>query len=435
MTKKANKDFAIRRRQLIKNAQIFEANITYEELYKLAIIEKKSNKELAILFDVSTKEIQKILAKLKISRLNRNHINMSKEELYDLFIVKDFSIQEIADLKQEQSFHIFYLLQKYNLRKPKQKSHEIISKILSRDTLEKEIYINELTGLQIANKYKINYNALLKYMKSLHLKSRLSIEEKLNIDIEELRKLYVEDNYSICKLCEYYNVSENTIYWLLEKYSIIKPVKKRLELTYKTKEKRYNNRFYNNQEKCDKTHYERYGSKRATHLPEVQAKMKATNLERRGYENAAQDPEVRKKMIQTSIANGTCGNQISKWEQSLVDRIREAFPEYTIVQQYKEERYPYLCDCYIKELDLFIEFNGSFYHNYRPFVESVEMIEEYDDMVARSELLENIANKWRYIDPEKRCIAEMNNLNFIEYWEDSTEDIVELIERYTHKNL
>ena len=182
----------------------------------------------------------------------------------------------------------------------------------------------------------------------------------------------------------------------------------------------------------------------------MQPKIQATKLERYGdayYTNkekyyeaishrTAEDRcKIRMKYMETMRKRGKLGLNVSEWEQSLVDRIREVFPEYTIVQQYKEERYPYLCDCYIKELDLFIEFNGSFYHNYKPFVESIEMIEEYDDMVARSELLENIANKWRYIDPEKRRIAEMNNLNFIEYWEDSTEDIVELIERYTHKNL
>ena len=373
-----------------------ELEVNYKE-YSSIELRKLYNISHSTLYDLLKYYEIPLKRKVKASPKRKKiyNVDISKEDLYQLYIVQNLSLDDLVLKLSIPRGVIFKKIQEYNIKKP----------------MELQLKAKEHTNLERRGvKYNMQDPLVKEKVKETNLKTRGC---EWILSDPNVRKIITEKMNNRTK-----EETEN----------ITKKIKQ-------TKLDRYGDENYNNQEKCDKTHYERYGSKRATHLPEVQAKMKATNLERRGYENAAQDPEVRKKMIQTSIANGTCGNQISKWEQSLVDRIREVFPEYTIVQQYKEERYPYLCDCYIKELDLFIEFNGSFYHNYRPFVESIEMIEEYDDMVARSELLESIANKWRYIDPEKRRIAEMNNLNFIEYWEDSTEDIVELIERYTHKNL
>lgn len=164
------------------------------------------------------------------------------------------------------------------------------------------------------------------------------------------------------------------------------------------------------------TKLERYGDENYHNIE----KVKVTNLERYGVDNPSKAPEIKKLIAERAVAarkrNGTLSSS-RNFEDKLVQYLRETYPEYTILTQYKDERYPFRCDCYIKELDLFIEFQGSFYHNYRPFNGSPEHISEYEKMLTKGEITKGIAKVWRYKDPEKREYAKKNGLNFLEYWE------------------
>lgn len=85
--------------------------------------------------------------------------------------------------------------------------------------------------------------------------------------------------------------------------------------------------------------------------------------------------------------------------------------------EYKDERYPYKYDFYIKEVDLFIEYQGFNTHGVHPYrghcddAELIKMIDRLD---------EGRANKVKYVwtknDVEKRRTAKHNNLNFLELW-------------------
>lgn len=164
------------------------------------------------------------------------------------------------------------------------------------------------------------------------------------------------------------------------------------------------------------TKLERYGDENYYNIE----KVKATNLERYGVDNPSKTPEIKKIIAERAVEarkrNGTL-NTSHNFEDKLVQYLRETYPEYTILTQYKDERYPFRCDCYVKELDLFIEFQGSFYHNYRPFNGSSEHISEYEKMLTKGKITKGIANVWRYADVEKRELAKKNRLNFLEYWE------------------
>lgn len=144
------------------------------------------------------------------------------------------------------------------------------------------------------------------------------------------------------------------------------------------------------------------------------------NLKKYGVDNPSKMPEIKKIIAERAVAarkrNGTLSSS-RNFEDKLVQYLRDIYPEYTILTQYKDERYPFRCDCYIKELDLFIEFQGSYYHNYRPFNGSPEHISEYEEMLTKGEITKGIAKVWRYKDPEKREYVKRNGLNFLEYWE------------------
>ena len=175
------------------------------------------------------------------------------------------------------------------------------------------------------------------------------------------------------------------------------------------------------------TKLERYGDENYQNIE----KVKATNLKKYGVDNPSKSPEIKKIIAERAVAarkrNGTLSSS-RNFEDKLVQYLRDTYPEYTILTQYKDERYPFRCDCYIKELDLFIEFQGSFYHNYRPFNGSPEHISEYEKMLTKGEITKGIAKVWRYKDPEKRELAKKNKLNFLEYWESRYLDEIDVSE-------
>jgi len=159
----------------------------------------------------------------------------------------------------------------------------------------------------------------------------------------------------------------------------------------------------------------------ARNLSDKIASVKAreiTKLSRYGNKNY----NNHEKAIKTKIKNHTNGASVSKFETKMIEYLRQTYPDYSIFTQYKEDRYPFDCDCYVKDLDLFIEFQGSYYHNKRPFEGTEEDLIEYEKLSNSGIQKSRIANVWRYKDTEKRKVAKDNNLNFLEYWEKSYEN-------------
>jgi len=61
---------------------------------------------------------------------------------------------------------------------------------------------------------------------------------------------------------------------------------------------------------------------------------------------------------------------ISKPEQDIGKKLIECFGEHNVISQYKDARYPFACDFYIKSLDLFIECNFHWTHGFHWFDET-----------------------------------------------------------------
>ena len=204
-----------------------------------------------------------------------------------------------------------------------------------------------------------------------------------------------------------------------------------------TKLKKYNNENYVNSEKAKQTCLEKYGVENVAKCEEIKNKavLNAKISKIKNHTTQAelmQDENFKNNFIfkvrNTKLKNGTL-NTSHCFEDKLIKYLKETYPRYTILQQYDQDpRYPYPCDCYVKELDLFIEFQGNYFHNHRAFTESKEDIEEYNEMINKGGQLATIAKTWRYRDVNKRKIAKENNLNYFEYWElaqDLPEDPIE----------
>ena len=108
------------------------------------------------------------------------------------------------------------------------------------------------------------------------------------------------------------------------------------------------------------------------------------------------------------------------------DRLYEILASaYTTLRNYESDEYPYKCDFYIPELKLYVEYQGSMFHNGRPYTDSDKDEAEY--IKTRSEAIkkatgktatryDNLIYTWCTLDVLKRNTAERNSLNYLEIY-------------------
>ena len=175
--------------------------------------------------------------------------------------------------------------------------------------------------------------------------------------------------------------------------------------------KTYGSRYYlgssdykknNYYEKAKKVMKERYGAECYTksnhfknHISEIQDKINKTKLKNHSFKK-------------------------SKPEDDCYVILCRRFGNNNIERQYnKDIRYPFNCDCYIKSLDLFIEYNGHWTHGKHPFLSSPEdedKIKKWESKSLKSRFYKTAIEVWTKRDVLKRNTAKQNNLNFIEFW-------------------
>ena len=120
-------------------------------------------------------------------------------------------------------------------------------------------------------------------------------------------------------------------------------------------------------------------------------------------------------MIESKRKNHTFNT--SKPEEELYLYIKEKFP--SVVRQYKDkERYPFCCDFYIPELDLFLELNGMWTHGEHAYNKEKDKnkLIQWEEKSKNSNFYKCAIKVWTIKDPEKRDCANRNHLNFKEVW-------------------
>lgn len=108
----------------------------------------------------------------------------------------------------------------------------------------------------------------------------------------------------------------------------------------------------------------------------------------------------------------------SKTEEKYYQQLLEEYKGKTILRQYKdEERYPFYCDFYIVEDDLFIEINAHWTHGKHPFnkdsIEDLEKLMYWKERAKESEFYKTAIEVWTERDVNKIKKARENNLNYI----------------------
>lgn len=171
--------------------------------------------------------------------------------------------------------------------------------------------------------------------------------------------------------------------------------------------------------KFKQTCLKKYGVSTNAIIDECVAKRKQTCLKRYGSEYASQTQECLLKIFNTKKKNHTFNS--SKPEEEYYKYLMNKFGKDEILIQYRDKRYPYNCDFYIKSLDLFIELNLHWTHGGHPFDENnkedLEKLKSWKEKAKKSIFYQNAINTWTVSDINKKKIAKENNLNYVSIYD------------------
>ena len=208
-------------------------------------------------------------------------------------------------------------------------------------------------------------------------------------------------------------------------------------------------------QRVKKTCIERYGVDNYTKTSEYKIKVRKTCLKKYGVENYSQSKEFKDNYfaIQKAIKS-TCQKRYHAdcWSRSLDHKLRSddivkkryltlkqnntlntskdeeeiynlfltIFDKTDIVRHYKSKLYPFACDFYIKSLDLYIEYNGTWTHGKESFdknnLEHQKILSGWKKKAKNIKYYRNAIYTWTDLDVRKLETFKRNNLNYKIFW-------------------
>ena len=284
-------------------------------------------------------------------------VEINKDWLFDQYIVQNKNIEEIAELLGTGKKPIIRSLKEYSIKK----DVSLINKKRAETNIEKYGCINSSQNEEVKN--KIKKTNLERYgfenpMRNQEVKNRLKAtniekygvdsvlrldefrkdEKIININEDDLRKYYIEDNLTINEIADIYNCSRSVIQSRLHEYGIGKSQELITQTIEKTNMEKYGVKttaiLPEVIERKNNTNLERYGNIFPAKSDLVKEKMKATCLEKYGCEYSMSNPEVREKAKETMKKryNRESGGQVHLSEESVrIMSSRETLREFMIV--------------------------------------------------------------------------------------------------------
>jgi len=179
-----------------------------------------------------------------------------------------------------------------------------------------------------------------------------------------------------------------------KKYQLQRPEIRELALTSESREK------------AKQTTFDRFGVDNIFKLEEVKEKVKSH--------------ESRKKAVLTAAKNNNRSSYEVLFEKFLKDNNINFKSEYN-----KDPRYPFQCDFYLPDFDLFIEIHGYWMHNDHFFnkhnKKDLETLKIWKEKAKNDNQYISAINIWSKKDVQKLQTAIKNKINYIVLW--NLEDI------------
>ena len=165
--------------------------------------------------------------------------------------------------------------------------------------------------------------------------------------------------------------------------------------------------------KSEQTQIDKYGSQ-YMNLNEFKQKSKETNTIKYGSDYYIKTKEFSKKSYETKRKNKRCGMQTEDNCYIILNSI------YKTERQYKTDEYPYHCDFYINDLNLYIELNFFWTHNKHWFNSNdqndLTTLNLWTKKSKEHSIYKSAVTVWSIMDLDKRNCAIKNNLNYVVVW-------------------
>lgn len=182
-------------------------------------------------------------------------------------------------------------------------------------------------------------------------------------------------------------------------------------------------RFYNNEENkkklCEWLKGHRCSEETKRKISESRKDVRYTQESREKISGSlkeyfkTEDEEHLKKRLEKSVETKRMNNSFnsSKPEEDAYELIKEKYPD--THRQYSSDVYPFACDFYIKELDLYIECHFGWMHGGKPFNnEEDELYVKWKQRSIDKPIYKQALYTWTELDVRKLKAFEENKLNY-----------------------
>ena len=182
-----------------------------------------------------------------------------------------------------------------------------------------------------------------------------------------------------------------------------------------------------NKEKVKQTCLKKYGGLAPICNPDIKNQIKQTCLEKYGVDNYGKSLKHK-----TNMSTIMLSDEMQKHRYSIMSKnntfntSKEEDEVYEFLSQYIDvtrqfngsSKYPFCCDFYIEDLDMFIECNFHWTHGGHPFdpssIKDQVKLEQWK--AKQTKYYNNAINVWTKRDVEKRNKAKEENLDYKEFW-------------------
>ena len=155
----------------------------------------------------------------------------------------------------------------------------------------------------------------------------------------------------------------------------------------------------------------------------IQDKIQSTMRDTYGASVYTQSDDYKQNLVKIQAKKNATMRKNGTFSTSSVEEHVKGFDSFE--SQYNQDsRYPYLCDFYDKERDLFIEVNASWTHGYHWYdaEKDASICKKWTAKSKKSEYYVNALEVFTKRDVEKRECARVNNLNYVTLWDNDGMD-------------
>ena len=367
-------------------------------------------------------------------KLNRDYINNPLkhgeypeiEDVKFLFLVLNLSREECAKICNCNPEKIKIVCQQNKFSKTKEQRAE-----LRKKTLQQKYGVTNISQLkEIKDKKK--QTTLKNYgvenpAQSSEIKNKMkeTCLEKYGVestnslpDKKDKIKKTIQEKYGVDNIMQVFNVQEKQKQTCIEKYGVdnaiknkdIKDKKEQTCLDKYGKENLFGTEYFKNKSK--ETCTKKYNVENIMQVfNNEQLNEDALKIKQKIIDNI---PTMLDKMYKTKKKNKSFNT--SQPELQINNLLQKTFK---VICQYKSELYPFACDFYLPDLDLYIEYNGTWTHGAMPYENNEScnrQLQRWQEKAKTSKFYQNAIYTWTDLDVRKRQTAKQNNLNWLEFF-------------------